>query len=71
LLPKGMNDSTGFTEVLLDKAFPDRQRVFKDIIAATNLMAQVPARLAAHEKRVWSWTPDSGKSGSTGSKLPN
>lgn len=47
LLPKGMKDATGITEILLDKALPDRQRVVKDIIIKANLEAQVPALLTA------------------------
>jgi hypothetical protein len=50
LLPKGIKDSTGITEVLLDKALPDRQRVIRDIIAAFNLEEQVPALQIAPPK---------------------
>ncbi|MCG3145046.1 MAG: hypothetical protein HONDAALG_02587 [Gammaproteobacteria bacterium] len=47
LLPKGIKDSTGITEILLDKALPDCQRVVRDIIAASNLVGQVSALLTA------------------------
>lgn len=47
LLPKGMKDATGITEILLDKALPDRQRVVKDIITLANLENQVPVLLTA------------------------
>lgn len=48
LLPKGIKDSTGgITEILLDKALPDRERVVRDIIAASNLVGQVSALLTA------------------------
>jgi hypothetical protein len=50
LLPKGMKDSTGITVVLLDKALPDRQRVIRDIIVASNLEGQAPALLTAPPK---------------------
>lgn len=50
LLPKGMNDATGVTEILLDKVLPDRQRVIKDIIVKTKLEGQVPALLTAPER---------------------
>ena len=46
MLPKG-TESTGLTEVLLDKALPDRQRVLRDIIVASNLNDQVPASFLA------------------------
>lgn len=47
LLPKGMKGATGITEIFLDKALPDRQRVVKDIIIKANLEGQVPALLIA------------------------
>ena len=47
LLPRGMETSTGLTEVLLDKPLPDRHRVISDIIASANLTQQVPALLLA------------------------
>ena len=47
LLPRGMKDATGITEILLDIALPDRQRVVKDIIIKANLEGQVPALLTA------------------------
>lgn len=47
LLPKGMDNATGFTEILLDKALPDPQRVVKDIISLTKLENQAPALLTA------------------------
>ena len=47
LLPRGLRDSTGITEVLLDLPLPDRTRVLRDIIAASNLTGQVPALLTA------------------------
>ena len=43
LLPTGLKGSTGMTEVLLDTAIPDRQRIIPDIITACNLAGQVPA----------------------------
>lgn len=47
LLPRGMKDTTGITEILLDKALPDCQRVVKDIITLADLVNQVPAQLSA------------------------
>lgn len=47
LLPKGLQDATGITEILLDKALPDRQRVVKDIITLANLENRVSALLTA------------------------
>lgn len=50
LLPKGIVESTGITEVLLDKALPDRQRVVQDIVAASNLAGQASALQTAPPK---------------------
>lgn len=47
LLPKGINDATGVTEILLDKVLPDRQRVIMDLIVKNNLEGKVPALLTA------------------------
>jgi hypothetical protein len=47
LLPKGLKDATGLTEVLLDTALPDRQRAVRDIISASNLTGQAPALCTA------------------------
>lgn len=50
LMPKGIKDATGITEILLDKALPERQRVIKDIIIKTNLEEKAPALLTAPKK---------------------
>jgi hypothetical protein len=50
LLPKGLREPTGITEILLDKPLPDRRRVLRDIIARANLGGQVPAVLTARQE---------------------
>ena len=47
LLPTGIKEPTGITEILLDKTLPNQQRVVRDIIAATNLTGQVSALVTA------------------------
>jgi hypothetical protein len=43
LLPSGTKGSTGIIEILLDQALPDPRRVLRNLIAAANLVDQVPA----------------------------
>jgi hypothetical protein len=50
LLPKGVTEPTGLTEILLDKALPDRDRVVRDIIGAAGLTGQASALLLAPRK---------------------
>jgi len=47
LLPTGIKEPTGITEILLDKTLPNQQQVVRDIIAATNLTGQVSALVTA------------------------
>lgn len=47
LLPRGLPQSTGLNEVLLDGAIPDAQRAVRDIIAAADLTARASGLLTA------------------------